>query len=163
MRLLLHLTLLLIASTGSAQDMMVGIEAYENGEYETAISELTLHAMNGDPLAADIVGSLYYKGEGTVQDYESAAFWFLQSIRYGPDEGHTILGMMYYLGQGVQQDFNRAAQYLELPAKMGDETAIFILNTLRENCTEVRVNHFDCDTTRQTLNKGEQDTSRTRN
>ncbi len=153
MRLLLQLTLLLIASTGSAQDIMVGIEAYENGEYETAITELTPHAMNGDPLAADIVGILHYKGEGTEQDYESAAFWFLQAVRYGPDEGHSILGMMYYLGQGVQQDFNMAARYLKLPAQTGDETALFILSALRSKCTEVRINQFDCDPTWQPIDE----------
>lgn len=93
-----------------------GKEAYERGDFVTAVKEWRSLAEQGDPNAQGLLGVSYEKGKGVPQDYQQAAKWF----RLAADQGHPLaqlnLGWLYARGTGVPQDFVQARQWYEKAA-----------------------------------------------
>ncbi len=52
-----------------------GLDAYERGDYETALKEFRPLAVQGDPLAQSYLGGMYAEGEGLPKDYVLAHMW----------------------------------------------------------------------------------------
>jgi len=52
-----------------------GGQAYQRGDYPTALRELRPLARQGDANAQLFVGLMYYKGRGVPQDYVRAHMW----------------------------------------------------------------------------------------
>jgi TPR repeat protein len=50
-------------------DLAAGQQAYQNGDYATAVKEFLPLAKQGDPAAQSKLGDLYANGQGVVQDY----------------------------------------------------------------------------------------------
>ncbi len=46
-----------------------GCDAYERGDYDTALKEFRPLAEQGDPLAQSYLGGMYAEGEGLPKDY----------------------------------------------------------------------------------------------
>ena len=47
---------------------------------------------------------MYDNGQGVLQDYKTAAKWYILSAEQGNAEAQYNLGVMYALGQGVIED-----------------------------------------------------------
>ncbi len=52
-----------------------GCDAYERGDYDTALKEFRPLAEQGDPLAQSYLGGMYAEGEGLPKDYVLAYMW----------------------------------------------------------------------------------------
>ena len=105
----------------SAQDFDVGLKAYENKDYATALKEWHPLAEKGHARAQFVVGLLYYDGKGVPQDYAEALNWFQQSADRGYARAQYNLGEMYATGQGVKRDYMLAYKWLNLCAAAGTE------------------------------------------
>lgn len=79
-----------------------GVEALDNGDYETAIKEFTLSAESGLSVAQFNLGVMYFTGRGTPQDYEKAFHWIKLAAEQGHVNAQFNLGTLYYNGLGMQ-------------------------------------------------------------
>lgn len=102
-----------------AQDLQKALAAYEAGDFTTALKEWKLLAEQGDVLAQNIIGGMYYKGEGVLQNYAEAVKWYRLSAEQGYVDAQNTLGLMYREGQGVPQDYNEAVKWYRMAAEQG--------------------------------------------
>ena len=81
-----------------------GMQAYNKGDYATALREFRLLADQGNAGAQSHLGNMYHEGNGMPQSYAEAAKWY----RLAADNGFALaqynLGVMYYHGNGVPKD-----------------------------------------------------------
>src|SRR5208283_2747356 len=102
-----------------AGDVEAGIKAYQGGDYKTALSLLSMAAVQGNAAAQTNIGLMYYKGQGVSKDYEQAARWYEMAADQGYAAAQFNLGYMYDQGQGVLQDYKKAAAWYRLAADQG--------------------------------------------
>jgi TPR repeat protein len=96
-----------------------GLEAYEQGDYATALKELRPLAEQGHAGAQFYLGVMYENGRGVPQDYKEAAKWFHKAAEQGDADAQNNLGVMYAEGQGVPQDYTEAAKWFRKAAEQG--------------------------------------------
>ena len=101
-------------------DFATGLNAYQKGDYATAIKEWRPLAEQGDAAAQFNLGLLYYDGLGVPTDYVQAADWFLKSAEQDYDKAQLNLGALYGIGKGVKRDYVQAYKWLNLCAAKGD-------------------------------------------
>ncbi len=63
-----------------------GLDAYERGDYETALKEFRPLAEQGHPLAQATLGLLYAEGQGVPQDDVLAHMWMNLAAAKGVQE-----------------------------------------------------------------------------
>jgi TPR repeat protein len=69
----LTLAVLLFSPTeGWSADFQKGFDAYQSGDYATAVREWTPLAQQGDADAQKNLGVMYTKGQGVPQTFETA-------------------------------------------------------------------------------------------
>ena len=100
-----------------------GLDAYEKGDYATALKEWTPLAEGGDAVAQYNLGLMYRNGQGVPQDDKTAVKWYTLSAEQGDAFAQVNLGIMYDLGQGVPQDDKTAVKWYTLAAEQGDSDA----------------------------------------
>jgi len=125
-RTLMMLAVLLITVLCSALSwagFKEGAEAYQRGDYATAMKEFRSLAEQGDAGAQYIVGMMYFKGNGAPQDYKEAQRWFRLAAEQGNRLAQVNLGNLYLLGKGVPQDDTEALKWLRPAAEEGVNTA----------------------------------------
>lgn len=105
-------------------------EWYEAGDYSAALEGLKIIAAEGDPAAQNNLGFMYYKGQGTPQDYVEAARLYRLSADQGNSGAQHNLGYMYHEGQGVPQDHVEAAKWYKLSADQGNPRAQYNLGVM---------------------------------
>ena len=101
MRRIVSALLLLAASSSVAADFAAGVEAYERGDYATALREFRPLAEQGDAAAQFNLGLMYANGEGVPEDDIQAVFWWRQAAEQGDADAQLNLGVMYSLGEGA--------------------------------------------------------------
>jgi TPR repeat protein len=101
-------------------DFQAGLDAYDRGDYTTAVKEWQPLAEAGNGEAQTKLASLYFQGLGVPQDYAKAAHWFQLAADQGNAVGQGSLGSMYFLGTGVPQDYIQAHMWLNLAAAQGN-------------------------------------------
>ena len=98
-------------------DIVDGLSAYDQGDYQTALAEWTPLAEGGDATAQALLGLLYRGAPGLPADAEQSARWY----RAAADQGHTHaqynLGLAYLSGSGVVQDDIAAYMWLDVAAR----------------------------------------------
>ncbi|WP_299378323.1 tetratricopeptide repeat protein [uncultured Kiloniella sp.] len=113
----------LFISTQSFAETSLGLQAYENGDKETALYELREPAKNGDTTAQLYMGHIYREGIRGSLDYKQSAFWYLKAARRGQVQAQSFIGLYYTDGIGVRQDFDLAVHWLEKAAMQGHPIA----------------------------------------
>ena len=91
-------------------------DAYNSGDYATALKEWRKMAERGYPAAQCNIGVMYARGEGVAQDASEAARWYQKAAERGHARAQYNLGCMYYDGHGVAQDYVQAHMWLSLAA-----------------------------------------------
>ena len=119
--LILPVLLLLVGNPASSADFFKGLDAYDRGEYETALWEWTPLAEQGDGEAQSNLGLMYDNGYGVPQNYKTAFKWSTLAAEQGDAYAQNNLGVMYGTGQGVIQDYVYAHMWGNLAASNGDE------------------------------------------
>ena len=110
-----------------AQDFQKGVEAYNSGDYATALKQWKVLAEQGNAEAQFNLGVMYGKGEGVAQYYKDAVKWFHKAAEQGYAEAQGTLGGMYELGLGVTQDYKKAVKWWRKAAQQGFAEAQFYL------------------------------------
>ena len=94
------LLLISIAGTASA-DGVKGFEAYEKGDYATALKEFLPLADAGQTSAEAAVGQMYFEGKGMAPDPKQAARYLEPAASKGNARAQYLLGKLYLSGEGV--------------------------------------------------------------
>lgn len=118
-RLLILTALLLLAAPATAQDFEKGYEAYQRGEYATALGEWRPIAEQGHAVAQSNPGLMYELGRGVSQDYTKAAKSYRKAAERGNALGQYNLDVMYDKGKGVPEDYEKAETWFRRAAEQG--------------------------------------------
>ena len=113
-RLVLTFTILIGLAAPAWADFQQGVDAYDRGDFATALKEFKLLARQSNAEAQAKLGIMYSKGLGVPQDYAQAFDWFRRAADQGNPGAQINLGTMYENGKGVIQDYVRAHMWFNL-------------------------------------------------
>lgn len=88
-------------------------------EYKSEFEQCKAAAEQGDANAQCLLGEMYERGQGVLQDYMRAAELYKLAAEQSNAKAQYNLGNMYRLGNGVNRDYNRAAEFYKLAADQG--------------------------------------------
>ena len=74
--IILAVLLTMMAATLQAADFELGLGAYERGDYASAQTSFSAAAQAGDSDAQFMLGRMYSRGQGVLQDYTQAYMWY---------------------------------------------------------------------------------------
>ena len=126
----------LMLATPAWADFQAGVDAYNRGDYETALKEFRPLADQGDAEAQLNLGDLYHFG---FLDNKEAAKWYRLAAEQGNAEAQSNLGLMYENGQGVPQDYQEAVKWYRLAAEQGIASTKEYLETLETLMTPQQI------------------------
>ncbi len=116
-----------------------GLDAYERGDYDTALKEWRPLAEQGDADAQFNLGIMYDNGQGVPEDDREAVRWY----RLAADQGHAAaqnnLGRKFFQGQGVPRNYVRAYMWTSLAAAQGLEGPAQGLEILEKKMTPSQI------------------------
>ena len=121
-----------------AADYQAGLDAYVQGDYDTAIrqwqdvvesppSEVN-DAVRAESLYA--IGMLFWLGQGVPQDTMEAASWLRLAAGLHHPGAQNKLAFLYSKGQGVRQSDFEAFKLWQLAANQGDADAQYNLGVM---------------------------------
>ncbi len=84
-----------------------------SGDHEAAMEIFMQLYEMGEGKGAEMIASMYERGEGVEQDYAKALEWNEKAGEMGSGRGYTNIGQMYENGNGVEQDYAKALEYYE--------------------------------------------------
>lgn len=106
-----------------------GVDAYQDGDYKTAIKDWQCPAAKGDADAQFNLGQAYRLGKGVPADPAKAEDWYRKAAEQGHFQAEDNYGrMLFERGQRAQ-----AAPWLEKSAARGDPRGELILGTMLFN------------------------------
>lgn len=111
----------------SAADYLLGLDAYEKGNFNLALVEFSELAEAGFHEAQYNLGVMYDNGHGVNEDDETAFKWFLAAAEGGISQAQFNLGEMYRSGEGTEQNLSQALKWLMRSADSGDVDSYFSL------------------------------------
>lgn len=111
------------ATSGQAGELVAGLAAYQNGDYDRAREEFLPLADEGDITAQYYMGELFLKGKGVPQDFEKAVEWFALAAEYGHGHAQANLGALLTLGLGTRRDME-TAYYWQILSVVWTDTAL---------------------------------------
>ena len=120
--IVLVLSIIWLAVSACA-DGQAGVDAYNRGDYATALREWQPFAGQGDALAQYNLGVLYRKGRGVPQDDVQARQWYEKAAAQGQAKAQYNLGTLYLNGGGVPKDYQQALRWFRLAADQGEALA----------------------------------------
>ena len=124
-RWLLRLSLLVSCAsqlgspTVRAEELLEAQDAFDRGEFVTALNLFDALAEGGDAQAQYQLGMMYEQGLGTDQDIRIAARWYTQAAEQRSPEGLTALSALHLKGAGVIQNFKESLRLNEQAAALG--------------------------------------------
>jgi cell division septation protein DedD len=78
---------------------------------DAAARWLRIAAEHGEPTAQNLLGTMYYKGQGVPMDKAEAARWISRAAEQGHPAAQDNLSQMYLRGEGVPQDYAQAEEW----------------------------------------------------
>jgi cell division septation protein DedD len=107
----------------AAADLKSGDQAWQAGDYATAIREWTALAQQGNADAQYDLGQAYRLGKGVPANPELAESWISKAARQGHPEAEAIYGLMLHT-KGQRE---AALPWLRKAADRGDPRAQYVL------------------------------------
>ena len=83
---ILLLTVMISPSGSFGADFQKGLDAYNRGDYATALKKWRPLAERGDASAQAALGAFYENGKGVPQDYAKAVKWYRLAAEQGLDK-----------------------------------------------------------------------------
>jgi len=121
----LMLSLLLVCGMASAADYDKGLKAYNSGDFEVAIAELTPLSEQGHVRATELLNVVIFNTLLLEQKSEKA--------KYGDAGSQYWLGHKYSAGEGVPENDKTAVKWYTLAAEQGHAQAQFNLGLMAEH------------------------------
>ena len=94
----LTLSMLLSSGIAIAADFNKGLQAYNSGDFKTALAEWTPLAEQGNAQAQYNLGLMYRNGRGVPENDKTAVKWFTLAAEQGNASAQYNLGVMYARG-----------------------------------------------------------------
>ncbi len=110
-----------------------GQAAYEHGDYDLAMKDLSIAAGEGYGAAYTLMGHLYRDGRGVTQDGTEAARYYTRAAELGQCAAQLSLARMYHIGSALGQDEALAERWYREAAMRGYPWAQFALASFYEN------------------------------
>jgi len=120
-KLLLMLTIVLSLQ---ADNFEKGLDAYEDENFDRAISYWIPLAKEGNVQAQTSMAMMYEDGEGVAQSSDKALYWYQKAANQGDIDSQLILAMSYCHGDGVDKDLNNCAKWAKMAKDSGENVAI---------------------------------------
>ena len=121
-------------------DFQAGVDAYNQGDYATALKEWRPLAEQGDVDAQFNLGVMYDMGHGVPpQDYGEAVRWYRLAAEQGYASAQVNLGVLYGDGLGVLQDHVQAHMWANLAAAQNQGSAIKFRAALAKDMTPEQI------------------------
>ena len=103
----------------ASDKIMSGISAYLKKDYATALRVLKTPAQMGNALAQNLIGMMYFLGQGVPQNHKTAVKWLRLSAENGFALSQITLGDLYAKGLGMPKNYKEALKWYALAAKQG--------------------------------------------
>ncbi len=129
-RLLAALIFILLAAPGSAQSFIDFRDAFERGDYATALRGFRPLAEQGDANAQYKLGYMYNYGLGVPQNSAEAAKWYGRAADQSDANAQYKLGRLYFFGLGVPTSYAEAAKWYGRAADQSDANAQYKLGSM---------------------------------
>ncbi|MCX8478125.1 MAG: SPOR domain-containing protein [Sphingomonas sp.] len=122
---------LLLASPASAQEdpVRAGVDAYERGDYRTAVEKWRPPANRGNADAQFNMGQAYKLGRGVAADLKQAEEWYRKAALQGHEQAEGYYGLALF-ENGKRTE---AVQWLQRAVSRGDARAQYILGIMLFN------------------------------
>jgi TPR repeat protein len=120
----LLLFILLICTQSALADYSKGSDAFQKGDYTTAVIEWRPLADKGDAYAQYNLGFMYSNGKGVIQNHKTAVKYYTLAAEQGHANAQFNLGNMYSKGNGVIQNYTRAHMWYNISTSQGYELAL---------------------------------------
>jgi len=117
---LLTAVLLFGISGSGVADFDDGYDAYQKGDYKTALNEWQPLAKQGHAGAQTNLGLMYDNGRGVLKDDKEAVKWYLKAAEQGYASAQVTLGKMY---GGVLRDDKEAFKWIRKAAEQDNADA----------------------------------------
>ena len=89
----------------ASADKNRGIEAFRQGKFAAAFTELVPLAKAGNGEAQFYVAEMYLRGTGAPQDFKLAKDWYQKAAEGGLPEAQAALAGLNLLGLGTTRDY----------------------------------------------------------
>jgi uncharacterized protein len=120
-------------------DFKTAMEAYNRGDFATALREWRPLAEQGDASAQFYLGLSYENGDGVPRDYTKARQWYEKSAAQGEAKAQLYLGLQSAFGQGGPVDLVQAHMWYNLAAENGHLGAAVYRNDLAKQMTPAQI------------------------
>src|SRR5258707_3661478 len=107
------------AVSQSHEDLSDALIGYSKLEYAAAFSMLLPLGRNGDPVAQEVLGFMFARGEGRPADMAAAFHWFRLAAEAGRSEAQLALGHFYLDGLATAPDAKQALSWYSRAAAQG--------------------------------------------
>ena len=124
---------LAFSSSLYAGDYQTGRDAYDVGDFETALAVWAPAAESGDAQSQYGMGLLYANGYGVPLDDAQALKWYGLAAEQNHGEAQSALGVMHANGWGVPMSEAEAMKWYLLAAENGVTDAQVNLGTMYQN------------------------------
>ncbi len=104
----------------TSEVLKTGLDAFQKGEYSTAVNAFLPLARRGNATAQYYVGRMYHEGKGFPEDNEKAALWVRRGADRGSAEAEGLLGTLFSQGHGVAKNDGDAARCFHQAARRGN-------------------------------------------
>jgi len=119
-----------------------GFEFHQRGEFAEAFKKYKKIAKQDNPVAQQLLGSLYMNGQGVKKDITKAIYWFQKAVEEDEEIAQYYLGIMYLKGVGIEQDLSKPAHWIHKSAEQGDALAQYQLGNMYLKGAGVEQKHF---------------------
>jgi hypothetical protein len=110
-----------------------GVDAFNKGDFKTAIKHWELLAEHGHASAQYNLGKMYEKGFGFKKSDYWAFLWVNKAAQLGLADAQYTLGYMYRNGAGVVKDSKQTVKLFKEAGKKGNAKAQFNLGAMYIN------------------------------
>lgn len=117
--------ILATAAMPAQASVKAGVDAWDRGDYATAISQWRAQAIAGDADAQFNLAQAYKLGRGVPADLRVAEDWYRKAAAQGHIRAEDNLGLVMF----QNGDRQRALPYIEKSANRGDPRAQYVLGT----------------------------------
>ena len=116
---------------------------YQKGNFDKAFSLFEKLSIQGNSMAQQRFGSMYYMGHGVKKDYEKSSYWFEKSANQGNMAGEYFMAYNYEKGIGVKQDIDKAIDLYSKSAIKGNPLALHRVSQLPQELSNKATEHFE--------------------
>jgi cell division septation protein DedD len=115
----------LLAAAPAAADVKSGVDAWQKGDFGSAVRQWRALADKGDADAQFNMGQAYKLGRGVPADLKIAQSWYQKAAQQGHEPAQALLGLILF------ENGQRAAAvpWLKKAADHGDPRAQYVLGT----------------------------------